>query len=306
MTMKAHTASNWLLRSGSSLALVLMLGLSGCGKDPAALGQETSPAKAEVNTYPVKGVVKELLPGGASVKIRHEAIPGYMEAMTMPFDVKHTNELTKLKPGDVVKFNLVVTPDDGWIEKIEVIGYQPPPVEPIRVVPDVEPLQVGDALPDYPLITEGGAPIRLSAFKGRALALTFIFTRCPFPDFCPRTSKQFAETFKQMSTLSGGPTNWHLLCVSFDVKHDTPAVLKAYAQLYQADPTRWNFLTGNQTDIDALTEQFGLLVTRSEAGFDHNLRTVVINANGKIQRIFQGNKWEPDELVTELAKAARP
>ena len=120
----------------------------------------------------------------------------------------------------------------------------------------MEPLKEGDALPDYTFTAENGSALKLSQFKGQAVALTFIFTRCPFPTFCPLLSRNFTET---QDKLKKSPvTNWHLLTLSFDPQFDTPAVLKTYAAAQHADPARWNFLTGELMDITALTEQFGV------------------------------------------------
>jgi protein SCO1/2 len=230
-----------------------------------------------------------------------------MTAMTMPFEVKDTNELTGLKAGDLVTFHMVVTLDDGWIEKVVKIGTQTAPApEPIRIMRDVEPLKEGDRLPDYRFTNELGQAVQLGQFKGQALVLAFFYTRCPYPDFCPRTSKNLAALVEQLKRRTDAPTNWHVLSLSFDPGFDTVPVLKAYARQYQADPRRWNFLTGAIAEIDAITEQFGMLIARGETGFDHNLRTVVVDATGKIQKIIPGNKWQPAELAGEVIKAAHP
>lgn len=257
--------------------------------------------------YQVKGILKEILPGGEVVKIQHEKIPGYMEAMTMPLDVKDTNEITGLKPGDILTFNMVVTPDDAWIEKIVKVGTQAGPVvETIRVGRDVEPLKEGDVLPNYRFTNELGQPVELAQFKGQALALAFFYTRCPYPDFCPRTSSHLAEAIRQLKAMPAMPTNWHVFSLSFDPGFDTIKVLQTYARQYQADPQRWSFLTGDIVDIDAITEQFGMTITRGEnLTWDHNVRTVVVDRQGQVQKIIIGNQWKPEELVAEMAKAAK-
>jgi protein SCO1 len=154
------------------------------------------------------------------------------------------------------------------------------------------------------LIDERRRPVALSQFRGQALGITFIYTRCPYPTFCPRQSVQFAEVCRQLKARPAGPANWHLLSVSFDPAHDTPSVLRAYARGYKYDPARWNFLTGEMIDIDALTEQFGMFFARDGEGFSHNVRTAVIDAEGRIQRIFVGNEWTVDEFVAAMVKAA--
>ena len=258
--------------------------------------------------FSVTGVVKELKPDGRSVVIEHETIPNYMQKMTMPFEVRDTNQLAGLNPGDQITFRLLVTEKDGWIDRLTKIGstnISERPSDPFRRVRFVEPLNVGDPLPDYAFTNELGRVVHLADFKGNALAFTFIFTRCPFPNFCPRMSSNFADAYKQLASADG-PKNWRLLSISFDPEYDRPEVLKSYAKRYQYDTNHWSFATGALIDIDALTEQFGLMFPREGAGFNHNLRTVVVDAQGKVQKVFIGNEWKVEELVAEMDKATAP
>jgi protein SCO1/2 len=209
-----------------------------------------------------------------------------------------------------VSFRLLVTDAEGWIDQVKVLpaatpASGPPPREEVRRVRLVEPLAVGDAVPDYPFTNELGQALRLSQFKGKALGLTFIFTRCPYPNFCPRMSGNFAEAARLLAGRPDGPTNWHLLSLSFDPDYDTPAVLREYAQRYRHDPSRWSFATGTQIEIDAITEQFGMMFAREGEFFSHNVRTVVLDAQGRVHRIFPGNEWKPPEFVAAMVQAAR-
>lgn len=280
-----------------------------CGQappaEPAAVSTRLPP---DARTFFVKGIVKQLRTNGTTVVIQHEAIPDYMEAMTMPFEVKDPKELANLKPGDQVVFRMVVTSDDGWIDQVTRVAapapLEPPPRETVRQVRWVEPVEVGDALPDYPLTNQFGRLFHLADFKGRALAFTFFFTRCPFPTFCPRMSSNLTEAASLLRAQAGAPTNWHLLSISFDPEHDTPETLRQYGEKYHQDPACWTLATGALVEIDALTEQFGLTFARVGEGFDHNLRTVVVDPRGRIQRILIGNEWSPQELAAEILKAA--
>jgi protein SCO1/2 len=262
-------------------------------------------------TYQVKGVVQELKPDGKTAVIRHEEIPGYMKAMTMPFEVKDAKELIGLKPGDVVSFRMVVTSKEGWIEQVTKLSASPPTELPsrqtVRRVRDVEPLNVGDLLPEYHFTNELGQAVSTSQFKGQAMAFTFIFTSCPFPEFCPRMSNNFEETQKKLLSLPNAPTNWHLLTISFDPEVDTPAVLKGYAQRFRYDPRHWSFVTGDLIDITAIAEQFGQQFWREKPNepISHNLRTVVIDTQGRVQKIFPENKWTSHDLAEEIVKAAK-
>src|SRR6266576_1332330 len=178
--------------------------------------------KADRKVFQVKGVIKELKPNGKTAVIAHETIPDYMDAMTMDFDVKDGRELTGLKPGDAVSFQMVVTKDDGWIEKVRKLAPAAPTNASQRITidstngtnagplsfrrsPIVEPLNLGDAIPDYKFTNEFGAPISLAQFKGQSLGLTFIFTRCPFPTFCPRMSQNFQKAQKELKSLANAP-----------------------------------------------------------------------------------------------------
>lgn len=296
------------------LAGTLCLGATACDRRPAGVASAgPRAAQTNVQTFQVKGVVKQLTPADEQVRIQHEKIPGYMEAMTMNFDVKDTNELAGLTVGDEVAFRLCVTDTDGWIDQIKRLGRATVTAagdDVFRKVKDVDPLQIGDAVPDYAFTNELGRRVRLSEFQGRAVAITFIFTRCPFPVYCPRMSENFVAAQNQLKALPGGPTNWHLITISFDPQFDTPAVLKSYGRRYNADPDRWSFFTGELIEITALAEQFGQFFWKPEnddpGGLSHNQRTVVLDSRGRVRRIFKENTWKVDELVAELVAAAKP
>jgi protein SCO1/2 len=162
-------------------------------------------------------------------------------------------------------------------------------------------LSTGDSVPDCELTDQNGRPLRLSQFKGQALALTFIFTRCPLADYCPRMTAHFAAVQRAM----GGDKNWHLLSLSFDPEYDTPEKLLAYARAHGADTSRWTFATAKPDVVKGLGAWFGLEARMKDGLIDHNLRTVVIDAEGRVQHIFQGNTWTPQELIWELRKAMR-
>ena len=293
-------------------ALVLLA--TACGKNsPPTAPTSPPPSVAAGNTrtqiFQVNGVVVALDADGETVKIKHEEIPDYMPAMTMPFTARDTNELRGLTAGDAVTFRMTVTDTDGWIDQIIKTGTVAntlPPDAPIRIVRDVEPLAVGDALPEYHFTNQLGQAVSLSQFRGQALALTFIFTRCPFPTFCPLMSNHFRDVQDALLKNPNAPTNWHLLTLTFDPEYDTPPRLKTYAEGYHCDPQHWSFLTGPLVDVTALGEQFGLQFWRDPQGsISHNLRTVVVDARGRVQKNFTENKWTTEELTEEIVKAAR-
>jgi protein SCO1/2 len=273
-----------------------------------ALLAVTATAQTNQEIHPAKGIVIEVTPAEKQVRIKHDAIPGYMQAMTMSFDVKDTNELADIGPGDPVSFRIVVEGNNGWIDQIKKIGPKtntPPTTGPFRSVRDVEPLNEGDLLPEYHFTNQLGQAVSTTQFKSQALAITFLFTRCPFPNFCPLMANNFADVQKKLLATPHTPTNWHLLTISFDPEYDTPAVLRRYAEAHGAEPAHSTFATGSLVEITAIGEQFGLAFWREQAGIiNHNLRTVVIDASGRVQKIFTGNEWQPEDLAAEIIKAA--
>lgn len=292
---------------GLTLALILAGLLPACHTTPGGAFRPVAAATGERH-FQVRGVVKQVNPEGKTVVITHETIPGYMPAMTMPFDVKDVQELSGVNPGDKVSFRMVVTAEAGWIDQVKVtepgaVDANKPVIESVRIARIVDELNEGDRMPDYRFTNELRQAVSLSQFKGQALGITFIYTRCPYPNFCPRMNGNFARAATELKHLRKGPKNWHLLSISFDPEHDTPATLRAYARKLGYDPTRWSFLTGPMIDIDAITEQFGLFFTRDGQGFSHNVRTVVVDASGTIQRIIAGNEWKVEDLVSEMVKA---
>ena len=289
---------------------MVVLLLASCNRSPEPVPQTAGPGTNQ-RVFQVKGVVKAIKPAEKEIDIKHEAIPDYMPAMTMPFDVKDTNELAGLVPEQPISFRLTVTDTEGWVDKIQPLG--PPPVRNgTNVVPDqpihvVQPLQTGELLPEYRLTNQFGQVISTTQFKGQALAITFLFTRCPFPTFCPRLANDFEETQQKMLALQNGPTNWHLLTISFDPEFDRPEVLKSYADAHHYDPAHWTFASGTLADVSSLGDLFGLIFQRDSTGsITHNMRTAVIGANGRFQKLFEGKDWTSTDLVAEMLKAAKP
>lgn len=284
------------------LLSALLVALTANCRHPAA-------AAAGRQVFQVRGVLKEVQDEGRTAVIKHEEIHGYMAAMTMPFDVRDPRELAGVVPGDTLAFRLTVTATDGWIDDIRVVqrgrpADPKPKLEGVRIGRVVDELAVGDRIPNYQFTNQLGRLVGFNQFRGQAVGITFIYTRCPYPTFCPRQSQNFALVAKRLAALHGGPTNWHLCSISFDPEHDTPSVLLDYARRYDVDPARWSFLTGPIIDIDAITEQFGMFFARDGDGFSHNVRTVVVGADGRIQQILPGNKWTVEELFDALVKAA--
>ena len=287
------------------MGMLLAALLTACGRD---VSPPSSAAATNQQIFKVKGTIKELLPGGHKAVIAHETITNYMDAMTMEFDVKDARELAGLATNDLVSFRMIVTDKDGWIDQVKKIGVNTNapasgPAE-MRRVREVEPLNVGDLMPPYHFTNEFGQPFSLADFQGRALAFTFIFTRCPYPTFCPRLSSNFSDAQNALKARAGGPTNWHFLSITIDPEFDTPANLAAYAQKLTYDTNRWTFATGELIDITAIGEQFGLYFWKESGTISHNVRTIVLDTKGRVHWTTKENDWKPAVLVEEIVKAA--
>jgi protein SCO1/2 len=272
------------------------------GSLPAA-DPATPPAP---QTYTVRGEIKRLGPDVRRIVIRHEAVPGYMDAMTMPFNVRNPDELKGLQEGDEISFRLHVTATESWIDGLSRLkpAVRSAAESPDRPATNSTPeIAARHPLMDFKFTNECAQAVCLSDFHGQALAITFFFTRCPVPDFCPRLSRNFQEASRKLASLADGPTNWHFLSVTFDPAFDTPAILKVYAEHYQYNPAHWSFLTGPSDKINELARLSGVQVDPDAGLFNHNFRTLIVGANGQLLTTFPfgGDLSEP--IVAEMLKA---
>jgi protein SCO1/2 len=257
--------------------------------------------------FAANGIVEEVRPGAGSIVIRHQAISNYMAAMTMPFKVKSHADLAGVRAGDEISFKLHVTDNESWIDRITKIGTVPlakntrladaPPVQS-PVAPENNPLL------DYKFTNELGRAVSLNDYRGQALAVTFFYTRCPLPEFCPRLSKNFQEASEQLEAMTNAPANWHFLSISFDTEFDSPAMLKAYGESYQYDPARWSFLTGPPDKIADLARESGVTYQSDNGTINHNFRTLIIDATGHLQMIFPTGGNLSGQIAAEIIKAA--
>jgi len=260
--------------------------------------------------YPLKGKVIAVDKTERTATIKHEDIPGYMPGMTMAFKIKSEADLQMLKAGDEITASLVVTDVDSWIEVTAIVEGSSP-LGPTTEVPG-EP-KPGDEIPDFELINQDGKRVRLSQYKGQAVALTFVYTRCPQPDQCTLMSTNFAAVDKALQSQPDAYAKTHLLTISFDPDYDTPKVMRSYGSSHSgrySDETfqHWEFLTGSSDEIKGIAQFFGLRyfhdTDSGEEQVIHSLRTGIIGPDGKLFKLYRGNEWKPDQIVEDLKTLA--
>ena len=231
---------------------------------------------------------------GATVTISHEAFPGFMDAMAMPFDLKGPARTVALTPGDRVRFRLSVKKARSWVDRVEVVsaaavdaGLQQTPVAPVLV-------PVGAAVPDFELTDQTGSVLALSALKGKVVAVTFIYSRCPLPDYCPRMVENFKAVRQRFATRMA--RDLVLLTISFDPKYDTPEILSRYAASQRAGGSGWHFLTGDPAAIERVCNAFGIQYWPEEGLITHSLQTAVIDRGGRLAATVEGKDFTPQQL----------
>lgn len=262
----------------------------------------------EPKRYEVRGQIVSVDASRNEVVVDHEDIAGFMPAMVMPYKVQDTRLLDGKKPGDMVTATLVVEEVNAYLTTLDTTGHQPlktPGAGP--VITDFDLIKDGDPVPDSALIDETGKPRPIQSLLGHRVALTFMYTRCPIPDFCPLMDKHFAAV-QDAIAKSPALSDVRLVSVTLDPQFDTPAVLARHAKTLGADPSRWHFATGTPDDVLAFAKRFGVI---AEAGDEsnmlvHNLRTAVIDAEGRLVKAYSGNMWSPAELVADLNATPAP
>ncbi len=231
-------------------------------------------------------------------------------------------ELAGLHPGDEISFQLHVTDAESWVDQIRKIGIGTPGSGPARTGttphagpvtsaprPNSEPVASRNVAAANPLLfcmftNELGKTVRLNEFHGQALAITFFYTRCPLPDYCPRLSKNFQEASQKLAAMTNAPANWHFISISFDPTFDTPAMLRAYGESYHYDPDHWSFLTGPPDKIAALARACGVEYSPDDGAINHNFRTLIVDADGHLQMIFPFTGNFSDNIVDQMFRAA--
>lgn len=291
-----------------SCTVLAALVIAGCHN--GRTNDADSAASPAVKTYSLRGKVVSTNASASEVTVNHEAIPGFMEAMTMPYKVRDANILSELHPGDVITADLLVSqkPDgDALLDHIVVIGQSRPDYRPAVSYHVPAP---GDLVPDFKLRNQDGRAISLDQFRGKELLVTFIYTRCPLPTFCPRVTRNFAQIHQQLASNPALFNKTQLLCVSFDPDNDTPERLRAYGAQYMGSDApeafaRWNFAVPDKATLDKMAQWFDVGMTHeADATITHTLSTTLIGPDGKVIRFYSGNDWTVDQVLADVKQAA--
>ncbi|HEV2837493.1 MAG TPA: SCO family protein [Pyrinomonadaceae bacterium] len=251
--------------------------------------------------YELKGKVVLVERDKHLATIAHEEVKGLMPAMTMPFTVPSQADLDYLAPEDQVTATLVVDGSQSWLENLIVVRM----TGAASSAPGVAGAKEGDEIPDYLLRNQDGKQIRIHDYRGKALLLTFIYTRCPLPEYCTLMSNNFAQIDR---ILENDPTVYaktHLLSISIDPAYDTPQVLRSYGaahtERYEKETfSHWEFASGDQ--VKEMAQFFGLRYFPEQDQIIHGLKTAIIAPDGKVVKVYTGNDWKPDEVVGELKR----
>jgi len=287
------------------LSLLMLCAACNHGKtQPGAAG-----AQSGAKRYPFKGKVVSIDKQTGTANIDNEPIPGFMDSMVMGYAIKPAAELNQLQPGDSIAAEVVVQGEDYWLENVTVTqhGSSPAP-KPAATLHMPSP---GELVPDFALTNQDGKRISLRQFQGGTLLLTFIYTRCPFPDYCPRVSHEFAAIDRQLRAEPARYGKTHLLSISFDPAHDTLKVLRGYgfSCAGSGDPalfSRWEFAVIPAAELPQVADYFGLIYKEEGGLITHSLSTAVISPNGRIFKWYHGSEWQAADLLQDAAAAAHP
>jgi protein SCO1 len=283
-------------RTGCAITVLVLFLAAGCKRNSA-------PPERRFHLH---GTVVSVDVKQGFAQIDSDAIPGFMDAMTMPYQIPDASVLASLKPGDEITADLVATGQGDHLEHISILKHGSPPPPPSSSFHMPEP---GDAVPDFVVLDQFGKPLSLRSFRGKALLVTFIYTRCPYADFCPKVSSNFAEMYRAIVKQPALASRVRLLSISFDSKNDTPSVLRAYAASFRnvSGVERpfgvWDFATARPKELPAMAKFFGLYYRPQQGQIIHSMSTSLISPDGKVVEWFHDNDWQPATLLADAAKA---
>lgn len=286
-----------MFRLSKSLAALLAVCLWG------AVGCQSS-----AKHYKLTGQVLAKNESAAQVSVANDNIPGFMMAMTMNYPVQDPQGLQQVQPGDRITADVVVQNGGSkyWLEHISVTdksarGSFSAATKPHELLP-------GEQVPDVPLVNQDGKTLHLADLKGKAVLLTFIYTRCPFPTFCPLISSEFAEIHNSLAQTPAVYRKTHLVSVSLDPSYDTAPVLRKYGLAYLKDDAsgfaHWDFVSTSPADLQKLASAFGLEYYEQNNQITHSMSTILLAPDGTVKQIWPGNEWKTSEVLAAVENAA--
>jgi protein SCO1/2 len=260
---------------------------------------------SEGRRFDFKGKVIAVDRAKAEVTVEHEEVKGFMGAMTMDFQLRDDDALKIVEAGDGIQATLVVTDDAAWLENPVITKTLPGSTVTPAATGPTEP-QLGAEVPDVKLVNQDGKTFRTRQLKGRALAVTFVYTRCPMPDQCPLLSTNFAELNGALASDAELGKKAHLLSVTLDPEYDKPEILRRYGATYAGGKFEtWDFATGDPADVRRFAEFFGLAYKTENGQLIHSLRTVIVTPEGKLYKLYRGNEWKPADVLNDLKSASQ-
>jgi protein SCO1/2 len=245
--------------------------------------------------YPARGLVLKVDPATATLTVSHEPIPGYMDAMVMPFTVRDPDHAAGVRPGDRIAFRLNVRKDETHIDRVELLSAAPADIGLLNTPAVSTLVKVGEPMPDFTLTNQDGDPVSLASLRGRVVAVTFIYTRCPLPDYCPRMITNLQAVERRFPEHVD--KDLALVAITFDPQFDTPQRLKDYAEFFKSDKPGWQFLTGPLEEIARVTQMFGVEYWPEEGLITHTLQTAVIDREGKLAAQAEGKDYSGKQLA---------
>ena len=273
----------------------------------SACGDSGGGSSSDQREFSLHGQILALSANHKEANIKHDDIKGFMPAMTMPYKVRDAKEFDAIAAGDVIDATLIVVSNDAYLKDVKKVGQAPleaaPPDTTLGAKAGAMLLKDGQPVPNTTFLDEDGKKRELASFKGSAVVLTFIYTRCPMPTFCPLMDRNFATLQEKLKEDRG--LNVHLVTVSFDPETDTPPVLKKHAKELGADPKVWTFLTGDLDTIDQFVGRFGVSIQRAldekkQVNITHNLRTAILDREGNLVKSYTGNEWTPAQVLADI------
>jgi len=278
------------LKLTACLVLAFLAILSGC--------------QSSEKHYVLRGQVISKDVSAQQLTVNNEDIPDFMPAMTMPYPVKDSQGLDTVQPGDKITADVVVK-DGYFLQHLTITDQSGRGSVPAETA--AQELAPGAAVPDVPMIDQDGKTLHLRQFKGKAVLLTFIYTRCPLANFCPLISSEFATIHKELKQDPDDLKRTHLISVSLDPAYDTAPVLRKYGLAYLQDDAsgfkHWDFVSTTPQDLEKLASAFGLQYSEQDNQIAHSMETVLIAANGTVAKSWPGNEWKPGEVLAAVKQA---